>query len=314
MNNKGLKTVVQEILNTADIKIDGGNPWDIKVYDDKFYRKVLDQGSLGLGESYMEGLWDCKKIDELIFRILNKELTNKVNHKGILWAILKSKLLNLQKKSKAFEIGKKHYDIGNDLYQYMLDKRMVYTCGYWKKAKNLNQAQEDKLELVSYPEKIGLKKGMKVLDIGCGWGSFAKYAAEKYNVKVIGISVSKEQVKLAKELCKGLQVEIRLQDYRDINEKFDTVVSLGMFEHVGSKNYRKYMKKVFECLKENGIFLLHTIGKNESVSLTDPWMDKYIFPNGMLPSIKQIGNSIEGLFVLEDWHSFGTDYDKTLIA
>ena len=169
---------------------------------------------------------------------------------------------------------------------------------------------KDTMKLIS----MFTKKGMKVLDIGCGWGSFAKYAAKKYGARVVGISVSKEQVKLARELCKGLPVGIKFQDYRDVDEKFDAIISLGMFEHVGSKNYREYMKKVYNCLEEKGLFLLHTIGINESTNLTDPWIDKYIFPNSKLPSVKQIGNAIDGLFVLEDWHSFGTDYDKTLIA
>ena len=209
-------------------------------------------------------------------------------------------------------IGEHHYDKGNDLYKAMLDKRLTYTCGYWKKAKTLDQAQEAKLDLVC--KKLNLKPGQKILDIGCGWGSFAKYAAEKYKVKVVGITVSKEQIAFAKKLCKGLPIEIRLQDYRDIREKFDHIVSLGMFEHVGVKNYRKYMKVVHRCLKDDGLFLLHTIGRNKSLTTSDPWAEKYIFPNSMLPSIKQIGESIEELFVMEDWHNFGTDYDKTLMA
>lgn len=163
-------------------------------------------------------------------------------------------------------------------------------------------------------KKIGLKPGMKILDIGCGWGSFAKYAAEKYGVNVVGITVSREQMKLGNELCKGLQVEIRLQDYRDVEEKFDRIVSLGMIEHVGYKNFKTYMETVHKSLKSDGLFLLHTIGGNESVYTTNPWIEKYIFPNSMLPSAKQLTSASEGLFVLEDWHSFGTDYDRTLIS
>jgi cyclopropane-fatty-acyl-phospholipid synthase len=218
----------------------------------------------------------------------------------------------MQSVRKAFEVGEKHYDIGNDLYSRMLDKRMVYTCGYWKEAQNLDQAQEAKLDLVC--RKIGLKPGQKVLDIGCGWGSFAKFAAEKYNAKVVGVTISKEQAEFASKLCNGLDVEIRIQDYRSVNEQFDHIVSLGMFEHVGYKNYKTFMRTAHKCLKDGGLFLLHTIGGNESVVSTDPWVHKYIFPNGMLPSIKQIGESIENLFVMEDWHNFGTYYDKTLQA
>jgi len=219
--------------------------------------------------------------------------------------------LNLQSKSRSYEVGKKHYDIGNDVYKKMLDKRMVYSCGYWEKAKNLDQAQEAKLDLIC--KKLNLKKGQRILDIGCGWGSFAKYAAEKYRVKVVGITISKEQVKLAKKLCKGLPIEIRLQEYRDLNEKFDHIVSIGMFEHVGYKNYKTYMKIVSRNLKPNGLFLLHTIGRNTSVTTLVPWVNKYIFQNSMLPSPKQITAAAEGLFVLEDWHNFRADYDKTLM-
>ena len=213
-------------------------------------------------------------------------------------------------------VGKEHYDIGNDLYQLMLDKRMTYTCGYWKNAKNLEEAQEAKLDLIC--KKLGLKKGDKVLDIGCGWGSFAKYAAEKYGARVVGITVSKEQVELARKLCKGLPVEIRIQDYREVNEKFDHVVSIGMFEHVGYKNYRTFFKTVHKCLKDDGLFLLHTMGQRDSYpDFNHPdyhWVLKHIFPNGMIPSIKQIGKATEELFVMEDWHTFREDYDKTIMA
>ena len=231
---------------------------------------------------------------------------------SLLLTVIKAKLTNLQSRRKAFQIGRAHYDIGNELYKNMLDKRMTYTCGYWKDAKDLDSAQEAKLDLVC--KKIGLKEGDTVLDIGCGWGSFLKYAAEKYKIKGVGITVSKEQVKLAKDLCKGLNIEIRLQDYRDLDEKFDHIVSLGMFEHVGEKNYEAYMKIVNKCLKKEGLFLLHTIGTTEARRHTDPWVNRYIFPGGVLPSIKQIGKSTEGMLTMEDWHNFGADYDKTLMA
>ena len=184
--------------------------------------------------------------------------------------------------------------------------------GYWKEAKTLAAAQEAKLELVC--KKMSLEPGMKVLDIGCGWGSFALYAAEHYGVEVVGITVSKEQVTLANERGQGLPVTFRLQDYRDVTEPFDRIVSLGMFEHVGYKNYRDYMKAAARCLKDDGLFLLHTIGWIKSETSLDPWIHKYIFPNGMLPSLAQISKASEELFVMEDIHSFGTDYDKTLMA
>lgn len=307
------KEKFQQILAQADIKINGSRPWDIQVHDDRFYARVLSKWNLGLGESYMDGWWDCKSIDQFMARIIESDLKNKIpiNASTILNYIF-AVISNRGAKSQAFKIGEHHYNIGNDIFSAMLDKRLVYTCGYWNNAKTLDKAQENKLDLVC--KKIQLKAGQSVLDIGCGWGSFAKFAAEKYKAKVLGVTVSKEQVQLGKKLCAGLPVEIRLEDYRDISGKFDHIVSLGMFEHVCSPNYVTYMKVVNRCLSDSGFFLLHTIGNNYSDKNVDPWLNKYIFPNSMLPSIEQIGKSIEHLFVMEDWHNFSADYDKTLMA
>jgi cyclopropane-fatty-acyl-phospholipid synthase len=194
----------------------------------------------------------------------------------------------------------------------MLDKRMVYSCGYWKKASSLDEAQEAKLDLIC--RKLGIEEGMKVLDIGCGWGSFARFVAEKYGAVVDGVTVSKEQAEFARKSCINLPVQIKLEDYRHIKGQYDRITSIGMFEHVGYKNYPTFMKVVNRLLSDNGLFLLHTIGRNTSVRSNDPWIDKYIFPNSMLPSIKQIGSAIENLFVMEDLHNFSTDYDMTLMA
>ena len=307
------KKILEGLLKGTGIRINGNNLYDIQVHDERFYKRVLTQGSLGLGESYMDGWWDCQKLDELFYRILYSGIENKAKKNLVfLFTISLARIFNMQSKKRAFRIGEKHYDLGNELFKNMLDKRMVYSCAYWKNAHTLDEAQEAKLDLIC--QKLELQPGMKILDIGCGWASFAKYAAEKYKVKVVGITVSKEQVELGKTLCRGSSVEIRLQDYRDVKEKFDRIVSVGMFEHVGYKNYQTYMKVAHRCLKDDGLFLLHTIGKNKSSVFTDSWMNKYIFPNGMLPSIKRIGSVIEGLFVMEDWHNFSAYYDKTLMA
>jgi cyclopropane-fatty-acyl-phospholipid synthase len=305
--------VVQKILDLADIKINGNNPWDIQVKNDNLYSRVLKQGSLGLGEAYMDDWWDAKSLDEFFFRVLRADLEKEIRQdfKTLLF-ILKNTLFNQQKKSKAFEIGQKHYDIGNDLYLAMLDPYLAYSCGYWQGAQTLAEAQEAKLDLIC--RKLNLKPGDKVLDIGGGWGSFAKYAAQKYGVAVDVITVSKEQAELGEKLCAGLPVQFQLQDYRKITGLYDHVVSVGMIEHVGYKNYRTYMKIASRHLKEDGLFLLHTIGSSNSVKTTDRWIEKYIFTNSMIPSIGQIAQSIEGLFVMEDWHNFGLDYDKTLMA
>jgi len=310
---KTAKDIIQSLLLDIGIAINGNSLSDPQVHNDDFYDRVLRQGSLGLGESYMDGWWDCESLDQFMYKILMADLSNRVRGNWhLLLELAWQAALNSGKKSKAFEIGVKHYDIGNDLYRAMLDKRMAYTCGYWKDANNLDEAQEAKLDLVC--KKINLRSGEKILDIGSGWGSLTGYAAEKYGASAVGVTVSKEQKALADEIYKNLPIETRLQDYRDIDEKFDKIVSLGMFEHVGYKNYRTFMSVVSKNLKDGGLFLLHTIGGNISAKANDPWIDKYIFPNSTLPSIKQIGKSIEGLFVMEDWHNFGTDYDKTLMA
>lgn len=306
------KAFVTDFFTKAGIEINGSQDWDLQVYDERFYDRVLRDRNLGLGETYMDGWWDCKAIDQMITKILTVNKNYETPNLRSMGKYLLHMLLNFQTVNKAKEVGEKHYDIGNDLYKRMLDKEMIYSCGYWYDAENLDQAQLNKLELVC--QKLQLKPGMRLLDIGCGWGGMAKYAAQHYGVEVVGITISKEQKKLAEENCKGLSVEIRLQDYRLLDEKFDRIVSIGMFEHVGYKNYLTYMKSVYNNLKEDGIFLLHTIGNNISYRYGDDWISKYIFPNGMLPSVAQIAKAIEGLFVMEDWHNFGAYYDKTLMA
>jgi cyclopropane-fatty-acyl-phospholipid synthase len=305
--------VAEDLLSMAGITVNGNARWDIQVTDGRFFDEVLSRGSMGLGESYMQKWWQCPAIDDFICRVLSAKLDQKVKaNKAVMFQLLRRRLFNLQSKRRAFQIGEHHYDIGNDLYEAMLDQRMVYTCAYWKDAATLDAAQEAKLKLCC--EKLQLKPGMKVLDIGCGWGSFAKYAAENYGAHVVGVTVSKEQVALGNQLCQGLPVELRLQDYRDITGQFDRVVSLGMFEHVGVKNYATYMQVAHRVLKDQGLFLLHTIGANQSSHAVDPWINKYIFPDGMLPSIAQIATEIEPYFVMEDWHNFGPYYDLTLRA
>jgi cyclopropane-fatty-acyl-phospholipid synthase len=313
MKGSGEKQLVQQLLDLSGVRIDGGAPYDIQVHNPDFYPRVIAGGSLALGESYMDGWWDCEALDQLFERIMAARLDKKVRKsKALLWAVVKARLTGMHGRARAFEIGRRHYDIGNDLFTVMLDKRMNYSCAYWQEADTLDKAQKAKLELTC--RKLGLQPGMRVLDIGCGWGAFAIYAAEKYGVEVTGATVSQEQVKLAQNRCAGLPVRFELKDYRDIQGTFDRIVSIGMFEHVGFTNYRTYMQVVNRCLKDDGLFLLHTIGSNTSVRTVDPWIAKYIFPNSMLPSARQITEAAEGIFILKDWHSFGPHYDPTLLA
>ena len=302
-----------DLLSQADIKINGARPWDIQVHHADFFKRVFQQGSLGLGESYMEGWWDCERLDILFCKILKAKLDKQVpgNLRDIL-RVVSARLFNLQSRSRSWIVGKEHYDIGNDLFALMLDPHMQYSCGYWRDAQTLDEAQNAKLKMIC--EKLQLKPGMRLLDIGCGWGGLAAYAARNYGVSVDGVTISREQQKLAQQRCEGLDVNILLQDYRDLNTGYDRIVSVGMFEHVGPKNYATYFSVVDRCLKPDGLFLLHTIGSNQTGLSVDPWINKYIFPNGCLPSIRQISSVSESRLIMEDWHNFGSDYDKTLMA
>ncbi|MGB0545113.1 MAG: cyclopropane fatty acyl phospholipid synthase [Candidatus Pseudothioglobus sp.] len=308
------KKTVTDLLESVDIQVNGSRPFDIQVHNELFYSRVLSGKSLGLGESYMDGWWDCESLDQFCYQMLRGRIDKqvKVKNPAFLAHVLKAYFLNAQSKKRAYIVGEEHYDTGNDLFSLMLDQRMNYSCGYWENADNLDQAQINKLDLVC--RKLHLKPGMKVLEIGCGWGGFAKYAAENYGVSVHGVTVSKEQMDYAERSCIGLETKFEMKDYRELNTKYDAIVSIGMFEHVGYKNYRNYMEVAQRCLEGEGLFLLHTIGRNTPSRSTDPWTNKYIFPNGMIPSPAQISKSLQGLFVVEDWHNFGQYYDPTLMA
>jgi len=312
MTSSHARSRIEELLNAAGVRIDGPAPSDIRVHDDRFYPRCIAHGSLGLGEAYMDGWWDADDLDGFLFKLLDARLDEKVGTLDDTWLFVKSSVLNLQRGQRAYEVGERHYDLGNDLFEAMLGKRLVYSCGYWKDARNLDEAQEAKLDLIF--AKLGLEPGMRVLDIGCGWGEALKYAAERRGVSGVGVTISQEQADYARELCRGLPVEIRLADYRTLDERFDRVFSIGMFEHVGVRNYRTYFETARRCTADDGLFLLHSIGSNVSSNHTDPWISKYIFPNSMLPSAEQIAKNAEGIFVIEDWHNFGADYDRTLMA
>ncbi|NTX77491.1 cyclopropane fatty acyl phospholipid synthase [Serratia proteamaculans] len=305
--------IVEELLSAAGIAINGNRACDIKVHNPALFKRILQEGSLGFGESYMNGWWDCERLDVLFTRVLQAGVDERLpKNLSDIVRIAYTRLFNLQSRKRAWQVGKEHYDIGNDLFRAMLDPYMQYSCGYWKEAETLEQAQLAKLKMIC--EKLQLKPGMSLLDIGCGWGGLAQYAAENYGVTVHGVTISAEQQKLAQERCAGLDVEILLQDYRDLNRQFDRIVSVGMFEHVGPKNYDTYFRVAARNLKPDGLFLLHTIGANQTNLHVDAWINKYIFPNGCLPSVRHIAEASEGRFVMEDWHNIGADYDRTLMA
>lgn len=307
---------IHEMFRKADIQINGERPWDIQVKNPDFYRRLLSKGSLGLGESYMDGWWECEQLDEFFNRIMAANLHRQVVMPGAMWLIIKAKLFNHQNERRAWQVGQEHYDLGNDLFEKMLDPYMAYSCGYWSQTNNLADAQTQKLDLIC--QKLQLKPGMKVLDIGCGWGSFMRFAAEHYGVECVGLTISKEQAAYGKSLAKNLPIEFNLTDYRQFNldgeYEFDRISSIGMFEHVGHKNYAEFFNVAHRCLKHDGLFLLHTIGKRQQSPGVDPWIEKYIFPNGVIPSLSEVATPAEQKFVIEDFHNFGADYDKTLMA
>ncbi|MFO0744127.1 MAG: cyclopropane fatty acyl phospholipid synthase [Myxococcota bacterium] len=307
--------LIRGIFDEAGLGVEGKNPGDIVVKDAGFYGRFLREASMGLGESYMDGWWECERLDLFIEKLL------RIDIKKRLTGTWKTRLLtlqalatNMQTRKRAYVVADTHYDLGNDLYEVMLDGRMMYTCGYWKNAKTLAEAQEAKVDLIC--RKVGLKPGMRVLDLGCGWGGFSIYAAEKYGCTAVGVTISKEQQKWGQAKAKslGLPVELRVQDYRDVYGKFDAVVSIGMMEHVGYKNHRALMEVFHRSMDGDALGLLHTIGSNETQFHGIPWFEKYIFPNAASPSIAQLGKAMENLLIVEDWHNIGPDYRPTLLA
>jgi len=307
------KEICLSILDKAGIEVNGSKPWSIHVRNEKLWDRVVSQQGLGLGEAYMDGWWECEAIDQMLTRLLEINVTKELKPSvSLIVHAIKSTVLNRQTKNKAASNAKHHYNIGNDLYQRMLDPEMAYSCAYWADAKNLNDAQLDKFELIA--QKLQLKPGMRILDVGCGWGGFLRYVATHYGVTGVGISPADNQIAIAKERNGKLPLEYIQQDYRDLTGSFDRIVSVGMMEHVGPKNYETFFDKCISLLKPDGMMLHHTIASNLSKEVTDQFFDRYIFPGGVLPSLAQISRAVEKKVIIEDVHNFGPDYDKTLLA
>lgn len=319
MRFEAAEETLQNILDIAGIKLNGQSPWDVHVLDNRALTMVLSQGSIGLGESYMKHWWDCDALDQFSYKVFRADLDVRIQaNLRTLFLVLKSRLVNLQHAFFAKKVAHRHYNIGNELYTRMLGQSMAYSCGYWNNAVNLDDAQFAKYDLTC--KKLQLNRGDKVLDIGCGWGGLAAHAALHYGCEVIALSNSRPQIEYARQHFGNLSIKFYKTDYRNVRDynetgtKFDKIVSIGFFEHVGYKNYQRFFKLVDEQLKDSGLFLLHTIGNNQTYFSTDPWINKYIFPHGMLPSMKQISTAVEKYFLMEDLHNFGPDYDKTLMA
>jgi len=313
--NSPIQQAAQRLFDYAGITFNGHQPYDIQVHNPNVYARILKGGSVGLAESYMDGWWDCERLDLMFDKVIGARLSSKLTGQAkldIVWRLLIDQLVNRQSAKRAFQVGEVHYNLGNDLFEQMLDPTMNYSCGYWKSAQTLEQAQLDKMDLIA--RKLKLAPGMRVLDIGCGWGGLAKFMVENYQVEVDGLTISKEQKSLAEKRTEHLPINILLQDYRELSGSYDSIVSVGMFEHVGPKNYPTYFDKVAELLKPEGYFLLHTIGTEEMAKTTDGFIQKYIFPNGKIPNRQEINDPSIAHLKLEDWHNFGPDYDKTLMC
>jgi cyclopropane-fatty-acyl-phospholipid synthase len=305
--------VLSDLLAIADIQVDGDRPWDIQVHDARFFVRVLASGTLGFGESYMDGWWDCDALDEMCCRAIRAQLDQRFAFRlPNLWAVVTAFFVNQQTMRRSRKVGRVHYDLSNDFFEAMLDPNMQYSCALFDEDDDLAAAQLRKLEWIC--QRLRLRAGLRLLDIGCGWGGLARYAARQYGCQVVGVTISKEQFQYAQRWCRGLDVEIQLRDYREIAGEFDRVVSIGMVEHVGHKNYRTYMRAAGRLLNDDGLFLCQGICGNSSQIGGDPWIERYIFPNSMLPSAAQLTRAAEGDFILEDLKNIGPNYDPTLLA
>ena len=310
--DRNAEEVIREALAQAGVTVGGPSPWDIQVRDARVYERILRDGTIGVGESFTEGWWDCQALDQLIERVVRARLYNVLAKSWALRVqVVRSRIFNLQA-ARAFEVGERHYDVGNDLYREMLGPRMVYTCAYFKDTDSLDAAQEAKLDLVC--RKIGLQPGMRVLDLGCGWGGFAAFAAERYGARVVGYTVSREQAAWVREHYASLPIEIHVEDYRRATGIYDAVVSIGLMEHVGPKNHRPYMEQAARLLAPGGRVFIHTIGGASPRTHIDPWFDKYIFPNAAIPTLGQLATAMEEILVPEDVQNIGPHYDPTLMA
>ncbi|OXA37401.1 cyclopropane-fatty-acyl-phospholipid synthase [Folsomia candida] len=305
-----VKWYVDRELGILGHNAEGKGPLGIRVHDEKeFYLRVFVRRHTGLFEAHMDKVCTINDVKAMVISGLQSTKTLAFMHP--LSTILDR--FNLQSRSKVWQVGAEHYDLGNDLFETILCKNLLYTCAYWRNSSDLESAQIAKMDLVA--RKLKLKPGMKVLDIGFGYGALDYHLAKHYGVSVVAISISKGQIQHATKLCDGLPVEFRICDYRDLNEKFDRIAVIGMIEHVGHKNYREFFKVCNRCLTDDGLMLLHTIVNNDRNILGfDYWCHKYIFPNGCIPYYLQVCKAIEDVFLIEDWQNFGYDYYKTLAA
>jgi len=296
-------------------------PITLRLLDKKLHYKLLFRPDLYFGEAYSDGT--IKIENGTLTEFLNLALMNIGRNELNFFSQLLNKLSGSYRYLTNFNFIKKsqmnvayHYDLSDDLYDLFLDPKKQYSCGYFKNPNDsLEKAQNNKINHII--KKLNIKPNQKILDIGSGWGSLAIDIAKSAKCEVTGITLSENQynhsVKKVKELNLENQVKFKLIDYRQLNEKFDRIVSIGMFEHVGRKFYKKFFKKISELLKEDGIALIHTIGSVNPPRDPHPWITKYIFPGGYTPSMSEVTSPIEksGLIV-SDIEVLRMHYSHTL--
>ncbi|HET7203846.1 MAG TPA: cyclopropane fatty acyl phospholipid synthase [Steroidobacteraceae bacterium] len=309
---RGLRRQVMRLLDGSGVTLGGHQPWDLQVHDPRFFARTLAFGSLGFGDAYVDGWWDADDLAGCLERLLRHSADARTATISRWILAARHRFANVQLGAGSWVVGRRHYDLGDDLFECMLGARLVYSCAYWADATDLDAAQVAKLDLVC--RKLELSPGMRVLDVGCGWGEALKYAAQRYGVSGVGVTVSGHQAEAARRLCAGLPIEIRLADYRTVDERFDRVFSLGMFEHVGPRNHATFFEVVARCLERDGLALLHTIGTQTGRRAPDPWIERHIFPNSAIPRLDDVVAALRPHFIVEDLHNFGLDYVRTLEA
>jgi len=310
------KSWLLRTLADAGVSVGGARPWDLRVVDERFYRRVFECGSLGAGEAYMHGWWECEALDQLTERLLaapsGARLTGGLP--GLLLRCADS-LVNRQAGRRSRQVGALHYDLRDEMFAHMLGESMNYSCAYWRTATSLDEAQRHKMELIA--RKLCVSGGERVLDIGCGWGGLARYLAERRGCTIVGVTISRNQAEFGRGFCAGLPVTILELDYRDPELRrlgpFDRVVSVGMFEHVGRHNHAKFFEIARQALAARGLLLLQTFGRTVPTNV-DAWTDRYIFPNSYIPTMSDLATAVGFSMIMEDWHNFGADYDRTIMA
>ena len=296
-------------------------PIRLKILDKSLHWKLLINPDLYLGEGYMNGSivienGSLTEFLDIAIKNIGRDPTNKITNILSRFRRVYRYITNFNLIGKSKANVAHHYDISEKFYDLFLDEKRQYSCAYFKNENDtLEVAQNNKIDHII--KKLNLKPNQKILDIGCGWGTLALDIAKKTQCEVVGITLSENQLKYAKQKAKEMnlenQVEFRLADYRQINEKFDRVVSVGMFEHVGRKFYSKYFNKVFNFLNEDGVALIHTIGSVNPPRGSQPWITKYIFPGGYTPSLSEVSLPIEksGL-IISDLEVLRNHYEHTL--